>query len=810
MQAVEALIESYQKCANFVHEGYQSFESGASLGADYYDRQFFEMDNNINTLAIRRDLLQLQRILEAIENRFTDSFLAQLEERIENSRKTYDDDASEYWNLKGISNLGRILNGKFLLKEDFKLAPYVAKFCSIIDQIGPNSVLEAGTGYGRVLRSVKRLNPSLSKLRGADISPSQIYTAILLDDILFNDDVERTYLNAPNWDLPFEDSEFDLVYSYGSLMELREKDIEPALAEMFRASSKHVVLSECCSAAYAETNPNVTAHDYQTIASRLGYAPIHNFDDDFERPELGYQIILFDVTEHVKPVAVGNLAETDLTQDDQLSAIELKHHAKDEAIANIDKDYDSNENRLTNLIESICRNGDNIDAHEELVNCLQGGERPYQSKTLSRRKDFIIGRNGQRPATSNSVISIDQPAQYVAIDPSKITDRHFDAVVIGTSPAMLIEAAYLKSQGASVLNIEEQPVLGGNWATENLSFAQEVDYGPHILHPFTGAYDFLINRIGIELEDITDKAFNIMKYPILGRHRVPLVHWWTQKNTDEGLSKQLEAEVNSIMSEGAAFDDFESINDGMQHHYADGYLANRDSRLSYFVGGCRQFLRAMETFAMKNELNILHKTVENLELSEQQNGVRVHLGDMSLWAAEVVCPTQGFINYITGPEIDPIKVSTLMCTKQLMLAVDNNQINDYIYIRYQTDGPITSLQNSTNYRRLFNDARDETSIIGLQIRSEMECNAQIVSEAIVQMKNDGLLDSEASVKDYRWRSAIRYRNNPGEINQVSQLPGGACIRFFKTNDLALSIQENLERWKNVKFPMAEKFEIGVA
>ena len=90
----------------------------------------------------------------------------------------------------------------------------------------------------------------------------------------------------------------------------------------------------------------------------------------------------------------------------------------------------------------------------------------------------------------------------------------------------------------------------------------------------------------------------------------------------------------------------------------------------------------------------------------------------------------------------------------------------------------------------------------------MECNAQIVSEAIVQMKNDGLLDPEASVKDYRWRSAIRYRNNPGEINQVSQLPGGACIRFFKTNDLALSIQENLERWKNAKFPMAEKFEIG--
>ncbi len=76
----------------------------------------------------------------------------------------------------------------------------------------------------------------------------------------------------------------------------------------------------------------------------------------------------------------------------------------------------------------------------------------------------------------------------------------FDAIIVGSSPILLLEALYLSSQGERVAIFESKDRLGGAWYTKPLWGMSSVEVGCHYIDKGTHNYAFLEKFLGIELK----------------------------------------------------------------------------------------------------------------------------------------------------------------------------------------------------------------------------------------------------------------------------------------------------------------------
>jgi hypothetical protein len=92
----------------------------------------------------------------------------------------------------------------------------------------------------------------------------------------------------------------------------------------------------------------------------------------------------------------------------------------------------------------------------------------------------------------------------------KISQREagetFDALVIGSSPLLLIEALCLEREGYRVAVVEKRNRLGGAWYTIPLWEFESVEVGCHYIERGRRGYAFLQEYLGIALEPHSVKA----------------------------------------------------------------------------------------------------------------------------------------------------------------------------------------------------------------------------------------------------------------------------------------------------------------
>jgi len=60
-------------------------------------------------------------------------------------------------------------------------------------------------------------------------------------------------------------------------------------------------------------------------------------------------------------------------------------------------------------------------------------------------------------------------------------NTQFDAIIIGSSPILLIEALYLSSRGHKIAIFEKKSYLGGAWYTKPLWGMSNVETGCHYI-----------------------------------------------------------------------------------------------------------------------------------------------------------------------------------------------------------------------------------------------------------------------------------------------------------------------------------------
>ena len=132
-----------------------------------------------------------------------------------------------------------------------------------IKTLKPNSILEAGCGFGRNLRWLVNQGINPAKLTGIDISPRLLSLA--------GKQLPKTVrLRLTNvLKLPFRDKQFDLVFTHGLLMHLSPRQLPKALSELIRVSQKHLILIEEICFRPRQLNYFTWAHDYDKMIKAL-------------------------------------------------------------------------------------------------------------------------------------------------------------------------------------------------------------------------------------------------------------------------------------------------------------------------------------------------------------------------------------------------------------------------------------------------------------------------------------------------------------------------------------------------------------
>ncbi len=78
----------------------------------------------------------------------------------------------------------------------------------------------------------------------------------------------------------------------------------------------------------------------------------------------------------------------------------------------------------------------------------------------------------------------------------------YDAVVVGSSPVCLAEAAYLGMLGKRVLLAEKADRLGGAWSTVEIPGYTRVEFGAHLIGSYAELYRKMNRYFGLTMEPL--------------------------------------------------------------------------------------------------------------------------------------------------------------------------------------------------------------------------------------------------------------------------------------------------------------------
>lgn len=92
-----------------------------------------------------------------------------------------------------------------------------------------------------------------------------------------------------------------------------------------------------------------------------------------------------------------------------------------------------------------------------------------------------------------------------------VSGLHFDSVLVGTSPLMLLEATRLGQAGKRIALIDRHPRLGGAWCTGTLGRFSDLEMGCHYIERNEEAYRLIESIIDGPMPEMEPQPFLIWK-----------------------------------------------------------------------------------------------------------------------------------------------------------------------------------------------------------------------------------------------------------------------------------------------------------
>lgn len=354
-------------------------------------------------------------------------------------------------------------------------------------------------------------------------------------------------------------------------------------------------------------------------------------------------------------------------------------------------------------------------------------------------------------------------------------NQHHNVIIIGTSPLAITEAVWQKSQGKSVINIDDKAIAGGAWTTIKHDGIPEVEIGCHIWEVEEGATDFLKSFYDLNLVALKPQ-------PRLLKNGMSIPYDWKMNMTTGKY----------IISKLVRFQ-FKAMNAGLKSPARTFSLVPR--KYLYPKGGANELHQQVMRKIQSEELEIsLNTELRNVKLTddcvelELKNGNRLTCDQLVLTSLSSIEK----IVFEDGSSISPE-------TKQV----------DYIHVHLLLD---TAVPKAFSYERWMEDEYiHRVSDMTSQVSTELTPNQKLIcvgihskkyhasdhetllKEITKRLKDRKLIEKDAKLIQYGFNVFPSYYNAPEKLSEIEELSKGK-ISVLRSTSFTYSFFNQAERY----------------
>lgn len=357
----------------------------------------------------------------------------------------------------------------------------------------------------------------------------------------------------------------------------------------------------------------------------------------------------------------------------------------------------------------------------------------------------------------------------------KIND-HYNVIIIGSSPLMLIEAICQKKSGKSVLIIEKKNIIGGSWHTFDINdFCDDIEIGCHVWQKNKKVINFLNRYFDMDCQPLVPQPKVIFKKIFFSYSFIYLFMIYREIQI-RNFNKNNFSLIISLLG---------------------SFLKQFFNKAKYYypAGGSKVLIEKLEERV--NNSNILLLKNNLVEIINCNNKTIVCSNNKNITFDEINITNKTEIeNFIENDNtFYNTKVKISVIHNLFILIHEKDYLNPISYCETHGNNFIYRISDMTYENEMLkNKALILLSVDIFRSAYENFKNEELKRIIIIQLKNLKILDSETQILKYFFNT-YSYNGNGNETAQELRASSLDSVNIFESNNFIPSLNNHIERWK---------------
>lgn len=358
----------------------------------------------------------------------------------------------------------------------------------------------------------------------------------------------------------------------------------------------------------------------------------------------------------------------------------------------------------------------------------------------------------------------------------QVKEETYDTILIGAGVVNIIEAAYLKSQGKSVLILEASDVAAGAWSTVSHDTIPEIEIGCHIWDIAKGAPEFLAHIFELNL-------VHLKPNPRLYTKGMRLPYDW--KANAITLKRQLR-HLKRLK--------FSYIRADLKQPYSR--LNLWPSKYVYPQQGAFELKRGIQKFIDKHAVEIqFNANVTSMDVSDQ---VVLETEEGNTFTSnEVVITSLCKVPKVTVNGTEHVNTTRHTDYIHVHLIVKNARKKAFSYDRIMGNDLVHRISDMTSQVREQLNEDEMLVCAGVFQKAFHAMNREEVAQTVLNVLiNLGYVNPASELVASGINVFSAYYTETGLLNAITDQSGGK-VRVLHSTNLTYSIYAQLNRWRSL-------------
>lgn len=361
--------------------------------------------------------------------------------------------------------------------------------------------------------------------------------------------------------------------------------------------------------------------------------------------------------------------------------------------------------------------------------------------------------------------------------------RHFDSILIGTSPICVLEGCALKAAGHSPLLIDRAETFGGAWGGVDIPLVGTVESGPHSLSFSPPTREFICRTLNLDLKPMTPDPIFVMPRRVFGSYRASYRARWPY------AAGRIEAEFPRSIAA------WRKVINPYYQFMRD--LVNSAPRFSNaienVIGGTPVLAKRLEELAHAYHLDVvLGTSVDSVSIDTNAKRVTVQTQDGAFTADEFVMTTRTALDRIeVDGEMHQVDSKSVPLV-QLLLVLDDMPTQSFSFAQF-VDSPNVWLASDLTSSLSVDPQRKGYRVIGIVVTHEITPGYDAVMCIFEELCQRGLIDASVKLAGHRW---VPFNGPNREATELAEIENRfrPFVRTLCSDALTQCIEDNAQRW----------------